>query len=204
MNNSPYYNAFKSKTDLELTEILNNSDQYAESASETALEILISRNGKTEELAIISDKLKSRSNERHQDSIEQKNLTEDPNAPEFHSKKVLFLFSVLFAPVFAAVLLMFNLEQIDNKSGKKQVLAFAILYPIISVIILYQFGFNKWLSIIFHLIGAGIITEYFWDKHIGENQKYRKRSWIKPAIVSIIISAIMGAVVFLMVDLLME
>lgn len=44
------------------------------------------------------------------------------------------------------------------------------------------------LAIVLNLVGATILTEFFWNKKLGKETKYRKRSWLKPAIISVIIT----------------
>jgi Na+-transporting methylmalonyl-CoA/oxaloacetate decarboxylase gamma subunit len=114
-------------------------------------------------------------------------LTEVPEDLELHSKRVIYVFSTVFSSIFGAVLLMYNMKQTDNQKGRIQVLIFGILYTIAGIVIINQLNINTNLTLLFNIMGAVILNEYFWNKYIGKHIKFRHRSWIKPAIISVII-----------------
>ena len=41
------------------------------------------------------------------------------------------------------------------------------------------------LTPIANVIGAAILNEFFWNKYIGPETEYEKKSWIKPTAISI-------------------
>jgi len=80
------------------------------------------------------------------------------------------------------------LKSVDNKKGRFWVLAFGIFYTTLIVIVVNQLETNTNLALVFNFGGALILTEIFWNKQIGKEQKYRKKKIWKPLIISIIIT----------------
>jgi len=110
--------------------------------------------------------------------------------PRLYSKTLILVFSLLFSTIFAAVLLMANLRSLGKKSARLQVLIFAVLYLIATGVVIQVFGLPPALTFIANVIGAAILNEYFWNKHIGHID-YEKKSWIKPLLISILIAMVM-------------
>lgn len=186
---------FQDKTDSELQNIISDKKSYVEEARLASIQILKERNGNSLELETAEKELREEKEKKvaiqkqnEEDQIKKNYLTDDPNAPELHSKRVITLFSAIFSTIFGAVLLMYNMKQTKNEKGRIQVLVFGILYTIASIVVINTLNMQANLAIILNFGGALILTEYFWNKFIGKEFLYRKRSWIKPAIISIIIT----------------
>ncbi|MEW2920414.1 hypothetical protein AB1A65_03025 [Muricauda sp. ANG21] len=195
MNKYKFVEKFQDKTDSELQNIISDKKSYVEEARFASLQILKERNGNSPELETLEKELteaKVRKTALQKQNTEEKKkkdfLTDDPDAPELHSKKVILVFSAIFSTIFGAVLLMYNMKQTNNGKGRIQVLIFGILYTILIMIIVNTLKTSFNISIILNLIGASVLNEYFWNKFIGKEFLYRKRSWIKPAIISVIIT----------------
>lgn len=193
MSKNIFIEKFQDKTDAELQNIISDKKKYVEKARLASIQILKERNGNSQELENAEKELieeKEIAIQKHNLDEQKKkdHLTDDPNAPELYSKRVITVFSAIFSTIFGAVLLMYNMKQTNNEKGRIQVLVFGILYTILIIIVAnaLKTGFN--ITIILNLIGASILNEYFWNKFIGKEFFYRKRSWIKPAIISIIIT----------------
>ena len=203
MKPNRFIEKFESKSDKELDRIMNSTDKdFVEEARLAAIFLLEKRNGKStvtenaqkiieenkEQERIALEKSKIETEKRIQESKEKNHLTNDPNAPELHSKRVITVFSAIFSTIFGVVLLMYNMKHTNNPKGRIQVLVFGILWTLASILTINYIGLKVNFAIIFNLVGAGILTEYFWNKFIGKAFEYRKRSWIKPAIISVIIT----------------
>jgi len=179
---------YKTKTDSELEDIISDKKTYVELARIAAIDILKGRNGKTEltEKAEFEIQTVKKKNE---EEVEKNNfLTEDLNAPRLHSKRVVTLFSAIFSIIFGAVLMMYNFNQLGKIKARNLVFTFGIIYTIGTILLINLLSFPGNFVIIINLIGAYIMTEYFWNEHLGKEIKYRKRSWVKPAIISTIIT----------------
>jgi hypothetical protein len=195
MNENKFIEKFQLKTDSELEYILENKQSYNEQAVSASIQILKERNGQSIELESVENEIEVAKEKKEiiqrkvvEGEKKKSNITDDPNAPELHSKRVIMVFSGLFSAIFGAVLLMYNMKQTDNKKGQIQVLIFGILYTIATLTIITLLDIRGNIALIFNIAGGGILTEYFWNKFIGKEFKHRKRSWIKPAIISVIIT----------------
>jgi hypothetical protein len=194
MNENRYIEKSQTKTNSELEYILENKEKYNEKAVSASIQILTERNGKTSEIETVENEMQVAKEKKviQQKKIIEKTkkksfLTEDTNAPELHSKKVIMLFSAIFSTIFGSALLMYNMKKTSNSRGRTQVLIFGILYTVATIVLINLLDIKTNLALIFNFAGAGILTEYFWNKFIGQEFKYRKRSWIKPAIISVLI-----------------
>jgi hypothetical protein len=195
MSENRFIEKFQHKTDSELEYILENKKSYNEQAVAASIHILKERNGKTPELESVESEIKIEKEKKEitrEKTIEEhkkkNNITDDPNAPELHSKKVIMVFSGSFSTIFGAVLLMYNMKQTENQTGRIQLLIFGILYTIITLVVVNSLKIGGNIALIFNIAGGGILTEYFWNKFIGKEFQHRKRSWIKPAIISVLIT----------------
>ena len=119
----------------------------------------------------------------------RRNVTEDESAPEYYSQRLIYVFSILFSPLFGAVLLAINLRR-ARANGVGPVLGFGIIFTALSAFILDGIGDSTGLgSLLFGLIGSVILLNYFWDTYLGD-AKYRARSVKGPVIAAVILVAI--------------
>jgi len=86
---------------------------------------------------------------------------------------------------------MSNLKEMNKPKARMEVLVFGITYAILSSFILNYLPKIFFLSIIFNIIGYVILVEYFWNKSLGKDLKYKKKQIWKPLIISILLSLIM-------------
>lgn len=120
--------------------------------------------------------------------IENSTQKQEETVPELYSKTLILLFSILFSTIFSAVLLMLNLKSLGKARASIQVLLFAVLYLIATAVVLQVFKLPPNLTFIANVLGAAILNEYFWNKLIGRDLEYRKKNWVKPALVSVLIA----------------
>lgn len=195
MNENTYINTFQNKTDAELESLLKNKEKYNDQAILASAQILKNRNGQSLELETIINEIEAIKEKKmvtQKKAIEEQekknNTVEDTNVPELHSKLLILIFTVLFSTIFGVVLLMYNMKQINNQKARVQVLIFGIVYTITSLIIVDLLNSKENIAIIFNILGGAILTEYFWNTYIGKEFKYRKRSWMKPVLISFLIT----------------
>ena len=127
-------------------------------------------------------------NELQETSHEERETENKPNTPELYSKNLIIIFSLLFSPIFAAVLLMLNLKAIGKSKERIYVLLFGVFYLFATAAILQIFSLPPNLTFIANVVGAAILNEYFWNKYIGRDTEYIKKSWIKPALISVAVA----------------
>ena len=120
----------------------------------------------------------------------RRNETFNPEqeSPSLYSKNLILVFAILFSTIFAAVLLILNLKSLGKRNAGLQVLIFAILYLIATGVIIQTFDLQPGLTIIANVIGAAILNEYFWNKHIGTDLEFKKKGWMKPLMISLLIA----------------
>jgi len=195
MSENRFLKKFEYKSDSELERIINDKETFVEQARIAAIEILKERNGQTEstekaetEMKAAQERKVSAQQKAEEEEKKKSFVTDDPEAPELHSKRVITMFSAIFSTIIGAVLMMHNFKEVGNSKARNQVLVFGILYTIASILIINALNIQANLAIVLNFGGAVILTEFFWNKQLGKEIKYRKRSWIKPAIISVIIT----------------
>lgn len=192
MSENRFLKKFEYKSDSELERIINDKETFVELARIAAIEILKERNGQTESTKKAETEMKSAQERKvaaqqkaEEEEKKKSFVMDDPEAPELYSKRVITMFSAIFSAIFGAVLMMHNFKEVGNSKARNQVLVFGILYTIASILIINALNIQ---AIALNFTGAAILTEFFWNKQLGKEIKYRRRSWIKPAIISVIIT----------------
>lgn len=195
MTESRFLKKYESKSDNELKRIINDKETYLEQARIAAIEILKKRQGLTETLKNAENEIKENQIDRTKQEIKSQPpfkkatyITDDPSAPKLYTKKLIYIFSVIFSPLFGSILMMRNFKETGHNIAKFQVLAFGILYTSVIAWGLLSLETKYNLSFGFNIIGAGILSEFFWNKKLGKEIKHRKRSWIIPTIIGVIIT----------------
>ncbi len=115
-------------------------------------------------------------------------LRKQQDRPQLYSKTLILIFSLLFSPIFAAVLLMLNLKTVGKNKERTIVLLFAVAYLFATAAILQIFDLPPNLTFIANVLGAAILNEYFWNKYLGRDIDYVKKSWIKPTLISVTVA----------------
>ena len=121
--------------------------------------------------------------------IEQEDNSEQ-NLPELYSKTLILMFAILFSTIFAAALLIANLRNLGKNKPALLVGLFAFIFVIATAVVMQVYSLSPTLSIVANVIGAAILNEYFWNKFIGSDLSFKKKSWIKPTLISIAIALI--------------
>ncbi|MGY5847355.1 hypothetical protein ACW6QP_08025 [Salegentibacter sp. HM20] len=129
--------------------------------------------------------------EKDSDQLNETNSTEEKNKenlPKLYSKRVIYVFSILFSPIFGTVILMSNLKQIGQKQARWEVLLFGIIFTIGSAFSLRNIELQMNFGLLINILGAVILNEFFWNRYIGRETEFTKKSWVKPALISAAIS----------------
>src|SRR5438445_7661421 len=164
-----------SKSEDDLQEYINNRLKYTPDAVFAAIEELKKRGKIFTEAAIEIIKYDI---EKHQEVSKQrivegefnfnrwkKNVTDDINAPEFYSERVIYTFSILFSVLFGSILMAINLRNTETKKGIIEIMLFGIGYMSIQIWILSFLPRNSGLTLITSAGGAMIINYIFWKKY---------------------------------------
>ncbi len=116
--------------------------------------------------------------------------------PELYSKNLILIFAILFSPIFSATLLVINLRNLGKKRAAQWVILFGIGYLFATAAALQLFTIDTSYTFVANVIGAAILNEYFWNKYIGRDTEFRKKSWIKPILISILIVMVIFFIFF--------
>lgn len=119
--------------------------------------------------------------------IEEKKFTtevNEDNTPKIYSRNAIWVFSVIFAPIFGGVLLRQNLIDCEKKKEANIVLLTSIAMTVLTFLIVNNT--KNVPTYILNLAWGAILTEYFFKKYFpNENHQYKK-IW-KALIISVII-----------------
>jgi len=189
-----FYKKFQKKTDQELKDVLIEEEKYTSEAVTAAYVILRKRNVNLADFSGIETEINAQQNEINssQEVHTEKKSILDSKRPELFSKKTILGFSIFFSTIFGVALMMINMQGIKSQKGKKQVLLFGIAYFLFTITIapLFKTSFSL-LALLLNVLGATILNEYFWNTFIGKNVVYKKRNWLKPALLSLLITSIL-------------
>jgi hypothetical protein len=143
------------------------------------------------------DKVSAALNELKNRGIETDNYTQmlerkednepkpDENSPILYSKKLIYTFSILFTVIFGGIMFAINLKAVNKKGGIYPVIIFSVLYSALSIYILGQINAGTPGTFILGAIGALILNNVFWNKYIGKETLYHKKSYKTPLIIAL-------------------
>jgi uncharacterized membrane protein YhaH (DUF805 family) len=176
------------KTDKELLYYLQNPEKHTQEAVEIALSELQKRN-----VEITSDLINDIKTYKEQITIQKnsdsnsltRNIVQDIDTPAIYSHRTIYTFSILCTVFFGAFLLAANLKDIGKP--RWPIFLFAVLYTVLSIIILNHFSRNLSYTFIANSLGVVLMFEIFWKHYIGKETKYRVKPIWKPLVIALII-----------------
>ncbi|KGL61831.1 conserved hypothetical membrane protein [Polaribacter sp. Hel1_85] len=199
MRTNSFTNNMRLKSDAELETILEEKSKYTDQALQAVIWEFENRNliHKSDanyieiptETEVIDSDLENKTLDKNESPFEE--LVQ----PFLYSKKTIQGFTIFFTTIFGTVLLMKNLKEMNKPKARIQVLVFGIFYTIFSAVILDLLPKSFFITLVFNMIGYAVLIEFFWNKHLGKNLKYKKKQIWLPLIISL-------AILFLMLFLL--
>jgi hypothetical protein len=175
------------KSNKELEDILKEKNRYTQEALQAVIWEMESRN------LIEKSEVHFEENTLRDISV-SKEVTNDHKSsyeklvlPILYSKKAIQGFTIFFTTIFGAVLLMYNLKEMNKLKERNQVLIFGIVFTIISAILLNYLPKMIFTTLLFNLIGYAVLIEFFWKNNIEKELEYAKKEVWKPLTISIII-----------------
>ncbi|CAN5917047.1 hypothetical protein BH11BAC7_BH11BAC7_24400 [soil metagenome] len=119
-------------------------------------------------------------------------VTDARELPEYYSPMVIRIFSVLFSVLFGSILMAMNLSRTPEKKGVYEAVIFGVIYTTAIMIIGNYLPANGGgIGIVFNIAGGFMIEYFFWNKYIGTETPYVKRSFVKPLITGLIITGLL-------------
>ncbi|PQJ71928.1 hypothetical protein BTO14_01075 [Polaribacter butkevichii] len=191
MRTNSFTKNMSKKSNKELETIFNEKEKYTVEAIQAVIWELENRNLIEKTAISVDETLKKSDAVNAVISTEKKENNESPfeelELPFLYSKKAIQGFTIFFSTIFGAFLLMQNLKEMNKPKARIQTLTFGIVYTILSAIILNYLPKTFFITLLFNLIGYVILTEYFWNKHIGKDLAFQKKQIWQPLATSIFI-----------------
>ena len=179
------------KSTKELESILKEKDIYTEEALQAVTWELEDRNILEKPIVVIDDTSTENTLSEtpiYKEKIESnKSPFEELEVPLLYSKNAILGFTIFFSTIFGAVLLMQNLKEMNKPKVRNQVLIFGILYTICSTILLNYLPKSFFTTLILNIIGYTVLSEYFWNTHLGKNLVHKNKQIWKILGISILI-----------------
>ncbi|PQJ76458.1 hypothetical protein [Polaribacter glomeratus] len=180
------------KSNVELEAIFEEKSKYTEEAVQAVIWELENRNLIDKKTTLYQDpdkiievvipvSIEKETLEKHESPFEELVL------PVLYSKKAIQGFTIFFTTIFGAVLLMQNLRKMNKPKEGTQVLVFGIVYTLFSIMLLNYLPKMFFITLIFNLIGYAVLSEFFWNKHLGKELGYNKKQIWKPLFISTLI-----------------
>jgi hypothetical protein len=122
------------------------------------------------------------------------NIVADVNAPQLYSRQVINIFSILFSVLFGGVLLAINLKTVNHKKAILPVLIYSIGYNVLMIYVINYMinsipASRTGLTLVFNMLGAIILYNFFWGRYIGKDFRYRTKPFWIPLLIGILIIA---------------
>lgn len=188
-------------SDSELEKYLKPESRFVPEAIQFAYEILKERGKQFSEIEtnrienLINSKIESeKTNEPIYKNGWDKNLTENDNAIELYTNKLIWIFSIAFGVIFGTVLQAINYRKVKNNNGLIFTILFGILYTIFQIYISSYVEENfpnfqaRGRSLTFILSGIGATGLFVIREKIFEiKNEYKAKSFVAPLIISILI-----------------
>jgi hypothetical protein len=195
MRTNSFTNIMSKKSNAELETIIQEKSKYTEEAIQAVIWELENRNliEKDEIKLEVTSKNIEQIEDNISDKVDEKNTSsfEEFETPALYSKNAILGFSIFFSTLFGAVLLMSNLKALKKPKERMQVLVFAVVYTMLSVVLLNYLPKMYFTTLIFNLLGYVILSEFFWNNYLGKGLQYKKKQISKPLIISILILVVL-------------
>ena len=119
-----------------------------------------------------------------------KNFTEDENAIELYTNKLIWIYCLLVGVVFGSLLQVYNFIKIKNTKAAVVTLLFGIIYSTLQIIIMNYTGdvYYRRYSLKFFLSGLGALGLIVIKENIFKDKtEYRAKSIVLPVILALLI-----------------
>ena len=180
------------RTSAELEQILEKKEDYQAEAIEAVIWELEKRG--RENYSLVTQQIEEQRTEKEERKRKESNYIEDPSAPKLYPKWSIYVMAGLFTPFFAGIMMAMNFRIIGNRKQIPIVIGFTLLFTVLvgffADIASTKLNTPSSLTNFLNLIGAGFLGEYFWNRKLGKNIKYRKKSTLFPFALAIAFTAI--------------
>jgi hypothetical protein len=184
------------KSDAELLNCIENREKYLPETIEASVSELQYRGHAftDDELRVINEDIQA-----HRENAAlggrrswnyKNNIVEDPDAPEFYSRRVVYAFAFIFGALFGSIMMAININKTNNPVRMLWVLLFGFAFTIFQIVIVECTGSGSSVGIIFSLVGAIILESFFWNRFIGNDTFYRAKKFWAPLIIGLVMATL--------------
>lgn len=189
------------RSDEELRERIDNRQKYLPETVEASIAELQFRGEvfSDEELKVINEDIQAQranaamvtSNPSLFNSDYKNTIVEDPDAPLMYSKRVIYLFALLFGALFGSIMMAMNISKTEKRNSAFIVILFGIGFTVLQIYFVTKTnqGSAGSYGYLGGLIAAYILNYVFWKNYIGYATFYRARPIWVPLIIAVIFSA---------------
>ena len=184
-------------SDIELEKYIKPESRFVPEAIEFAFDILKQRGRIFTETEVgqIQSLIKTKKDsepkfEEIKNDGWDKNFTEDENAIELYTNKLLWIYCLLVGVVFGSLLQVYNFIKIKNTKAAVVTLLFGIIYSTLQIIIMNYTGdvYYRRYSLKFFLSGLGALGLIVIKENIFKDKtEYRAKSIVLPVILALLI-----------------
>ena len=184
-------------SDIELEKYIKPESRFVPEAIEFAFDILKQRGRIFTETEVgqIQSLIKTKKDsepkfEEIKNDGWDKNFTEDENAIELYTNKLIWIYCLLVGVVFGSLLQVYNFIKIKNTKAAVVTLLFGIIYSTLQIIIMNYTGdvYYRRYSLKFFLSGLGALGLIVIKENIFKDKtEYRAKSIVLPVILALLI-----------------
>ena len=194
------------KSDAELQNSIDNREKYLPETVEAAVKELQTRGVvfDDEELRMVAEDMQARREMVLQPkgysgifgNRDQNNLVEDPDAPAFYSRRVVYLFAFLFSTLFGSIIMAINVAKTSKPGRAVWVILFGIVYTLVVFFLAASANMGSTFNIVTAIAGAYGLELLFWNRFIGNETLYRARPIWVPLAIGLVLAAIVFYLIF--------
>jgi len=194
------------RTDGELRERIDNREKYLPETVEASVDELKTRgvDFSDEELKVIAEDMQARRDMAAEGAAntglfnltDHRLHTQDPDAPEYYSKRVIVVFSIIFSVLFVSVMLVIILAKTKGIGKAILVVGYGLFITVLVAYIASNYNINAGIAVITGYAGAYSMELLFWNRYIGASALYRPKPFWIPLIVGLALS---GSFIYLII-----
>ncbi|MEZ5013540.1 MAG: hypothetical protein R2794_04550 [Chitinophagales bacterium] len=122
-------------------------------------------------------------------NVLQEAMAKEENVPlpVFYSQTAILAFTIFFSPIFGGTLLAMNVSRI-HKKAVWPIVIFSIIFTAFSGYVGYVTPQGSIVTLLIPIAGALLLSEFMWNRYIGKNVRYQRRSIFIPLVIALIIT----------------
>ena len=198
-NLNQYLTYYKRQPTSELKEIVSEKELYYAEARMAAVLELKKRGEEVSDEEYKALKLlveKDRQAQIEKTTSAEQSKAKPTELPEYYSPAAVLGFSIFFSVIFGGILMFSNLRKAGKKNEAVAVIVMSLCIMLISAFLVHVYKVNQLVGLLTNTVGAVILIEYFWKKHLGYQTKFKRKSLTNAILISLGVSIFLAVVLF--------